>query len=145
MCPQMVLPVITGGAKRLGEHEKACSGRGGLDLCQGGPVADPGHRSRYIHPNREEARGTPHPGGYPCHPAQDGTKGPGIPSGKTLLHVPCSARSGGPPLPHMGKARSLHLALYETEGFKKNFLEWSAQICRRSATTESIMEASRVL
>ena len=31
------------------------------------------------------------------------------------------------------------------EGFRKNFLEWSAQIRRRSATTGLIMEASRVL
>ena len=33
----------------------------------------------------------------------------------------------------------------ETEGFKKNFLEWSAQMRRRSATTGLIMKASCVL
>ena len=31
------------------------------------------------------------------------------------------------------------------EGFTKNFLEWSARMCRRSATTGLIIEASRVL
>ena len=102
----MALPVITGGAKRLGELEKARNRRGGLDLCQGGPGVDTGHRGRDNHPPREEYRGAYHPGGYPCHPARDGLKGPGTPSRKTLLHSPRSARGGSPPLPHSARAES---------------------------------------
>ena len=34
--------------------------------------------------------------------------------------------------------------MVKTEGFRKNLLEWSAQMRRRSATTRLIMEASRM-
>ena len=76
----MALPIITWGDKRLGENEKALSGGGGLDLCQGYPRIDPVHGGRYSHPPIEEAEGAPHPGGYPYHTAKDGPKGPRTPS-----------------------------------------------------------------
>ena len=53
-----------------------------MNLCQGGPGEDPGYGGRGSHPHREESREAPHSGGYPRHPAQDGLKGPGTPSGK---------------------------------------------------------------
>ena len=100
----VALLVINVGAKRLGEREKYHIGRRGLNLCQGGPGVDPGHRGREINPPKEESQGAPHPGGYPLQPAQDGPKGSGFPSGKTPLHAPCRARDSGPPLPHSARA-----------------------------------------
>ena len=75
-------------------------------MCEGGPRVDPRHGGRDSHPPREEAQGASHPVGYPCHSAQDGQKGPGTPSGKTLLYASSSARSGGPPLPHSSGTES---------------------------------------
>ena len=50
MCPQVALTITCGGAKIINNREKAPIGRGGVDLCQGGPGVDPGHIGRESHP-----------------------------------------------------------------------------------------------
>ena len=85
-------------ALKLGEREKLQAGEGDLDLRQGGPGVDPGHRGSDSHPPIEEAQGDPHPGGSLCRPLQDGPKGLRTIGCETPLHAPCGTRSSGAPL-----------------------------------------------
>ena len=75
-----------------------------MDLCQGGPGVDPGHRGKDSHPPRDESRGASHPGEYPRNLVQDGPKGLRTPGWETPLHAPRGARDGGSPLSHSAPA-----------------------------------------
>ena len=140
----MDLPVISGGTQRIGEREKSCCRRGVLDLCQGGPGVNPGYRGRGSHSPREEARGAPHPGVYPCHPAQDRPKGPGMPSGKTQLHAPRSARGGGPPLPNPAHAESGGVDReWLSPAFPHKLADWKALALQAASWPTHLAEIAR--
>ena len=77
-----------------------------MDLSQGGPGADPGHRGKDGHPPREEYLGDPHPSGHLHNPEQNGPKVIKTPEWETPFHSPCGARGSSSLLSHSVRAES---------------------------------------
>ena len=94
---------------------KKAPGRGGrLDLCQGGPGVDPGHRGGHGHPPGEKNTGITYLSRHTGDLELDGTKGSGALGGEAPLHASRGARGSVPyqTLMVIGRWRSLGFVVY---------------------------------
>ena len=98
--PSSGFTVLTGGFQRLGERKKGPDREGRLEMCQGGPGEEPGHRGRYGNPPREKTTGITYPSAHTGDPAPDGPEGSGALGGEAPINVPRSARGIGSLNPH---------------------------------------------